>query len=192
METIINYPNVEKLDEYIYLIKNFINKEEIDKLVEFGNFGDWNAFNYTSGYDTENFWTGKVLPFEKTDCLGLAIKINNQQSSLFYEQYKIVGNSALQKQNVGQGMHVHADNSGLENPQFNNDKTIWGLVLYINDFNGGEIYYPNIGLEYKPNPGDLVIHPASIKYSHGTRPVLEGPKRYIMTSFAKILYFDEN
>ena len=189
MEKLINYPDVKEIYEHIYLIENFITEEESKKLVNFGDFGDWDSFKHDSGDPEYTFWDKKLLPLDNTSFFDFLIEISKKQSSLFYNQYKIEGNSLLQRQTIGQSMQVHADNSGLENPQYNNDKTIWGLVLYINDFNGGEIYYPNIGLEYKPKMGDLVIHPASIKYEHGTKPVLEGPNRYIMTSFAKIIYF---
>ena len=52
------------------------------------------------------------------------------------------------------------------------DNEKWGLVVYFNEFEGGEIYYPHQNIEYKPNPGDLVIHSAEEHCFHGVRPVL--------------------
>jgi predicted 2-oxoglutarate/Fe(II)-dependent dioxygenase YbiX len=81
------------------------------------------------------------------------------------------------------GMAVHSDGGdGLR------QKTLYGLVLYLNtcdvDFWGGELYYPNLKIEYKPKAGDLVIHPGSEEYRHGVNDVTLGT-RYIITSFAK-------
>ena len=51
------------------------------------------------------------------------------------------------------------------------DNERWGLVLYFNDFEGGELYYPEQNIEYKQKPGDLVIHSAEKHCAHGVRPV---------------------
>jgi len=51
------------------------------------------------------------------------------------------------------------------------DNEKWGLVVYFNEFEGGEIYYPHQNIEYKPNPGDLVIHSAEENCLHGVKPV---------------------
>ena len=51
------------------------------------------------------------------------------------------------------------------------DNERWGLVLYFNDFQGGELYYPKQNIEYKQSPGDLVIHSAEEHCAHGVRPV---------------------
>jgi hypothetical protein len=67
-----------------------------------------------------------------------------------------------------------------------NDKFYWaedkkyGIVVYFNEFEGGEIYYPNQDIEYKPNPGDLIIHSAEEHCLHGVRPV-KSDIRYSMS-----------
>jgi hypothetical protein len=61
------------------------------------------------------------------------------------------------------------------------EETEYVVLLYLNDcFNGGEIYYPDFNLEYKPEAGDLIIHHATIK--HGVRKVIEGV-RYAYPTF---------
>ena len=76
----------------------------------------------------------------------------------------------------GAEMYAHVD-------QYDGDSNIrHGLVMYLNkDMEGGEIYYPDYGIEVKPLPGLLVIHPGDIV--HGVRPVRKGV-RYNMTGFA--------
>jgi hypothetical protein len=68
-----------------------------------------------------------------------------------------------------------------------NDPSIeLGIVYYVNDnYQGGELFYPKLNIEYKPKAGDLIIHPGSFKYMHGVRDVTEGT-RYSMNMFAKV------
>lgn len=46
----------------------------------------------------------------------------------------------------------------------------WGGVIYLNNnFNGGEIVYTELGIEFKPVPGTMIMHVGdSPKYRHGT------------------------
>lgn len=82
----------------------------------------------------------------------------------------------------GGDMNPHAD----EEPSLTqNIATPHGLVLYINDdYEGGEIYYPNLQLAIKPKAGSLVIHPGNSTYLHGVSPVTAGI-RYVTTAFSK-------
>ena len=55
--------------------------------------------------------------------------------------------------------------------------SIYGLVVYLNKFEGGEIYYPTQNIIYAPNQGDMVIHSALPIALHGVKPVIS-EKRY--------------
>ncbi len=58
---------------------------------------------------------------------------------------------------------------------------IFSTVIYLNDsseYGGGAIYFPNQGVEYRPNKGDAVIFPGGgHEYLHGVRSV-EWGRRY--------------
>jgi hypothetical protein len=74
-------------------------------------------------------------------------------------------------------MQVHHDSGEDESISY-------GLVYYLNDdYVGGEIFYPELNLEIKPEANSLVIHPATLKYRHGVRDVVSGD-RYTTTMFA--------
>lgn len=78
------------------------------------------------------------------------------------------------------GMPAHFDDS----PENNKTKTHYGMVLYLNDnYDGGEIYYPKLNLQYKPKRGDLIIHPGTEEYMHGVKDISNG-NRYVITFFA--------
>lgn len=69
-------------------------------------------------------------------------------------------------------------------------------VLYLNDeYEGGEIYFPNLGYSYAPRKGDLVIFPANDeKYLHGVNKVLNGNRYTLAYWYSKegnwISYFN--
>jgi hypothetical protein len=72
-------------------------------------------------------------------------------------------------------MFYHIDNQ-RHMPQ----PIIWGAVIYPNDnYEGGEISYPEYGFKYKPVAGSVVFHSGDTK--HGVELVTSG-ERYCITS----------
>lgn len=62
------------------------------------------------------------------------------------------------------------------------------LFYYNDDFEGGEIYFPDHGIEIKPKPGLAVMFPGDINYLHGVKMIKSGyrfttPSFYTVTSF---------
>jgi predicted 2-oxoglutarate/Fe(II)-dependent dioxygenase YbiX len=77
---------------------------------------------------------------------------------------------------------VHVDGSGMhyDSSLVRRDVT-WSktrIVLLNNDFDGGELYFPNLGLSYgKEFVGSLIEFPASLeRYAHGVNPVKDGTR----------------
>ena len=84
----------------------------------------------------------------------------------------------IQRITQGNGLDEHLDKSDLEEQE-----NSVGVAIYLNDnFDGGEIYYPNLGISYKPLRGALICHPGTAKYMHGVNKVL-GNDRYILSSY---------
>ena len=182
MEEKLNIPNAIKLEENIYLVKKFLDQESLNSLVRTAE----NAEKWDANLDLVNpFWRNKTIDVgnEKiTKC------INEKQSAFLNNTCWINGNDKILRQFVGgETLNIHCDNPAIDDPSYKDDGTRWGMVIYLNEFNGGEIFYPKLNITYKPEPGDLVIHPASSKYEHGTKPVLEGSNRYIITGFGVLL-----
>ena len=56
-------------------------------------------------------------------------------------------------------------------------------VLYLNEeFEGGELYFPDFGYEYKPKQGDIISFWS--EYSHGVKKLTNG-ERYCVVFFAR-------
>lgn len=67
-------------------------------------------------------------------------------------------------------MFVHIDNQGhMESP------IMWGAVVYFNDdYEGGEIYYPDYDYWYKPKAGSMAMHEGNTR--HGVKKVTSGER----------------
>lgn len=76
-------------------------------------------------------------------------------------------------------MFVHIDNQGhMECP------IMWGSVIYPNeDYEGGEIYYPDYEFWYKPKAGSMVLHEGNTR--HGVKRVTSG-NRFCLASLITI------
>jgi predicted 2-oxoglutarate/Fe(II)-dependent dioxygenase YbiX len=57
------------------------------------------------------------------------------------------------------------------------------LVYLSDDYEGGEIYFPDYGIDIKPSPGDLIFFPGTEKYRHGVREIASGSRYVLMTFF---------
>jgi predicted 2-oxoglutarate/Fe(II)-dependent dioxygenase YbiX len=54
------------------------------------------------------------------------------------------------------------------------------LVFYLNDdYEGGEIEFPNQGISLKPKAGSIIIFPSISPYYHDPKPVIKGTKYLI-------------
>lgn len=77
---------------------------------------------------------------------------------------------------IGPGLGVHTDEIHPDHPQYNpNEKIIThGFVVYINDdYEGGEIFYPQKDISIKPKALSLVMHPGNKEYEHGVKEVFK-------------------
>ena len=63
------------------------------------------------------------------------------------------------------------------------------LVAYPNDdYEGGELYFPKLGVKIKPKAEDLYIFPSTYLFSHVAMPVTSGTKYSVVT----MLDYNEN
>jgi hypothetical protein len=91
--------------------------------------------------------------------------------------------SHAQKWDVGGFASPHSDNSDFDgNPNpFEINKYV--AILYLNgDYSGGELYFPDHGIEFKPKAYSLIVFPGGIENIHGVKEITQGT-RYTMVSF---------
>ena len=71
-------------------------------------------------------------------------------------------------------MQPHTDGPPENLPPEHGIKSIGGLFYLNDDFDGGELYYPDIGFDFKPVPNSFVIHLGEAPYRHGVREITNG------------------
>jgi hypothetical protein len=103
--------------------------------------------------------------------------------TIFERKVKPVNICHAQKWNIGGHASPHADNSemdGTPNP-FETNKFV--SLLYLNDdYEGGELYFPDLGIEFQPASLSWVAFNGGIENLHGVKPILDGV-RYTFVSF---------
>jgi hypothetical protein len=95
----------------------------------------------------------------------------------------------IMKWRPGTEQRPHADkqlNDG--SPNAFPDYDINSLFYYNDDFEGGNLYYPQHGITVRPKPGLAVIHPGDVNYLHGVTMVTSG-LRYTTPSFYSVESF---
>lgn len=80
----------------------------------------------------------------------------------------------------GDGMHEHFD-SGRPND-------IATLVYLNNDYVGGDIYFPEYNISFKPEPGDLLMFPDNPSFVHGVKAITEGIRYTTPRWFTRIVW----
>lgn len=183
IKNVLTHPNYLKIEKNIHVIKNFTTQEERDwfiSIAESASEEDWFK-------DKRQWWSGKILYVGDENVGNKNVwSVINRIKDLFddaqEEKWQFGGMISVHRMKPGEAMFLHADNpsgtGGVTNyVQF-------GMTVYHSDFNGGEIHYEYLGISYKPEKGDLLMHPGTTRYTHRTLPVLDGPNRYISTTFA--------
>jgi predicted 2-oxoglutarate/Fe(II)-dependent dioxygenase YbiX len=93
---------------------------------------------------------------------------------------KVLKRAQLLHYPTGAFNNLHADNC-IINPKTGDVTKIkeWthSAVIYLNeDFEGGEIEYPDLNFKFKPKIGYCVIHPAGAEFLHRVNPVTKGDR----------------
>jgi hypothetical protein len=173
-----NTPGFEKIGQDIFVYKDFLSFSElntiskvIDNLTEDDWIGDKNLSKSHPMYNKIS------IPSESLNF------VRKRIISFLPEGYFLGQGTSFVRLFQNDNMGLHSDAHDFlpirekaaklkdEDPFEWADNERWGLVVYFNNFEGGELYYPEQNIIYKPNPGNLVIHSAEDHCLHGVRPV---------------------
>lgn len=131
--------------------------ENNDEFLDFGNVEKEFTFHYNfknkNVKDLLDSYGSMVWNFVSQNYDGIFDKYDNSKTH-------------IAKFDKGYGMHEHFDSTRP------NDIA---TLIYINsDYDGGEIYFPELGIEIKPSIGDLLCFPDTPDFVHGVKPILNG------------------
>lgn len=91
--------------------------------------------------------------------------------------------SHAQKWVVGGFASPHSDNSDMDgNPNAFEINKYVGILYLNNDYEGGQLYFPEHDIEFKPNSYSYYVFCGGVENIHGVREITDGT-RYTMVSF---------
>jgi hypothetical protein len=168
------------------IILNFISQEECDFLL---NYAKTNAPWQKS---KNEYWSERCSYFHNLhDDDPYKIKmsdINNKIKQALIEHYRLdkIWSDTIHIAKWPEGFFADAHYDGEQDPAYgawNYAHRKFGTVLYLNeDYLGGEIYYPQYGIEVKPRAGCLIMHRGSSDQMHGIKEITSGT-RYSVPAF---------
>ena len=190
-----NNPNIIKLhDSGVFLYKNFITqKDRMITVINIENLQDdkwtdkWprvhgvNMDNRANNFFGGNFNKNWTLPIYTDEMK----RINFNLKDVFGDKYLFLPEFKITRMINGQTLAAHKDH----NVHDTEDDVLVGYVAYFNDFEGGEISYPEINFTYQPQAGDLILHYGSLL--HEVLPIKQGPRYTIAGECIKKEYFDK-
>jgi Rps23 Pro-64 3,4-dihydroxylase Tpa1-like proline 4-hydroxylase len=145
-----------ELGKDIYLYNKFASEQECKDIVTIIDSMKKEDFYWP---DDQTCITGKMLEVDI---------IKQRLVNILDNKLKLGENSGVVVMKQGSFLGTHSDNHDFEN---SSKSIVYGMVVYFNEFDGGEIYYPAQNIEYKPQPGDLIIHSAKSHCLHGVKEV---------------------
>jgi len=170
----------EKRGEDIYVYPNFISESEMNSIIPILDEARVNS-NYNSYFIGTGFENRLTNEIEELRFLP------NKIRDVFGKDYIVNPNITVNILSVGHDWGEHYDSYDFiklrevaltlkDGDDYNVlQDSHYGLVAYFNSpEEGGELIYTKQGIEYKPNPGDLVIHSAEENCTHKVNLVKRG------------------
>jgi len=149
---------------------------------------------YDSGYWENRVATRNALDSNDEEIApvieGLQEKLKNEVD-LFFNVDSLPTNPAIVRWLPGQLQNPHADKELHDGPDAGKPNDfpwydIAGLFYLNDDYEGGELYFPLQGIEFKPKAGAAYFFPGDKNYIHGVREITSGI-RYVVPFFLTIL-----
>jgi len=165
---------VNRLSPDIYEIENFVTIEKANQVLEYSKSleeSDW-----WHEEQKETFFYGK----QKWGKLPEIFDEIDQNAKNLFSSALDIGNIALQRYLDNEPMRLHRD-YWLKDLDY---YIRYGIVIYYNDdYEGGEIEYPELGIVHKPKARSLLLHGGNIL--HGPKRLIGDGSRYFSTSFVR-------
>jgi hypothetical protein len=165
---------VNRLSPDVYEIEDFITVDQQKKVLQ-----------YCKSLKEEDWWheEQKGTFFYGKQKLGqlpqVFAEINKNVQNLFSSTL-YTGPVALQRYIDEEPMQMHKDYWIKDVDYY----IRYGIVIYYNDdYRGGEIEYPELGIVHKPKARSLVMHGGNIL--HGPKKVDKNCFRYFSTAFVR-------
>ena len=185
----------------IVALEDFMTEEEVvalDTFIRNNKHWDKTETHYNDEgvviYDS-SYWDDRVATYptiNKTDSkipliIEGMVKRLKKEVDAFFNVDAVPTSPAMVRWLPGQLQMPHADKElhEGENKGKPNDFPYYDLagLFYINDdYEGGELYFPNQGIQFKPKRGAAYFFPGDLNYIHGVTEIKSG-ERYTCPFF---------
>jgi hypothetical protein len=186
-------------------IKNFLTTEERERLMDFAiNNKIWDITETHVDEDglvlyDHRVWEDRVCTYNSLMASDPSIldliysmiaRLKVEVDKFFNVDAKETG-PAIVRWPVGTRQEPHADkefHTGPEKGRANDFPwyDLAGLFYFNDDYEGGELYFPQHGIEFQPVAGAAYFFPGDMYYAHGVRPIKSG-NRFTSPFFWTIL-----
>ena len=156
------------MNDQVKLVKGFMSVEDSSFITNYSKSVDSTFTEYGNGEKEFTFHAS----FENLDVLDLLNKygklvwdfVNSNYPGPFIEFDP--SKTHIARFSEGFGMHEHFDS--------NKPNDIATLIYLNDDYDGGAIYFPELGIDIKPDAGDLVCFPDTPDFVHGVKAITKG------------------
>ena len=167
--------------------RNFVPKEDLQKIINYFESMShlWNDVAFFESY-------GMGIP--PIDELATNYGLSENYFGTIRDRYRDAvekthgravkpNTSHAQKWEVGAYANPHSDNSDFDGTPNAFEINKYVGILYLNDdYEGGELYFPDHGINIKPEAGMFITFPGGHENIHAVTEITKGT-RYTMVSF---------
>lgn len=173
-ELLINTEDIKN----IYIVENFISKDHLkiinDYIKEVGFIENENPVEFPLA----------ILKFnENKEIIDILDDYRKKVQFLLERDFDCEVEPAVFNQVArylpGDNLNEHADKVCESWRDLSN------VLYYTDDYEGGEFFFSQYGIEFKPKAGTLLYFPGGANYAHGVKTVTSG-ERYTTTIFWKV------
>jgi hypothetical protein len=175
--------NFKEICPEVFVYENFFSQSELEDILQKIADTSFKEKNYELEVDFLEQYKDRVLDL--------------------FENLNMEHMSIIAVRRAGMGMQPHVDITNIENrirkcvvdenfdgPVEHQGFAAWSVLLYFNeDYDGGEICYPEYGIEYKPKAGSMVIHRPSVV--HAVKKMKGGTRYSHQNSLGEIYILDK-
>jgi hypothetical protein len=180
-------------EEELHLLNSFIRENESWDVTQ-THYNEDGVVIYDSNYWEDRVATATTLdrvdPRISQTIINMQLRLKERVDSFFNLDAKPTS-PAIVRWLPGQLQMPHADKELHEGEHRGkpNDFPYYDIagLFYINDdYKGGELYFPNQGIQFKPKAGAAYFFPGDMNYIHGITPIESGI-RYTVPFFWTIM-----
>jgi predicted 2-oxoglutarate/Fe(II)-dependent dioxygenase YbiX len=161
------------MDKNIHIFNNFLSKDDLGLAMNLIKSANFESRRETTPYD-QNLLASDTMPDELSQLLNKRYAEKYEEIQSFYD-FKIMKPKKYHYHVVHRNSAESNPIMGLHHDTYSDSGYAVSAVVYYNDdFEGGEIHFPNQNFTYSPKAGDLIVFLPTEEYAHEVLPVTSG------------------